>query len=218
MMTIRTLALCAAIATACSHQQEAIQLRYKFSPGQTDRYKVELTVLTTTPDQPPAGKPVPVRGGGASVVKVDTVEPDGSAQVTATMENFKIGGRAPADGQQTSKYTISVQGVATESGAPKTADRAQKSVDPRVLARLCTILPPGPVKPGDSWKNQMPDPLTGAGSVQVTARFFRMESIDGVETARVHQSMSIPMAVDMPVPGSKNVVKISGNVTIRFGT
>ncbi len=213
-MIIRTLALCAAIAAACAHKQEAIQLRYKFSPGQTDRYQIDLSVLTTTPDQPPTGKPIPLRGGGTSVVKIEKVEPDGSAQVIATMENFRVGGRPTIDGAQTSKYTLSAQGIATDPGPAKPVDKGQKSVDPRVLARLCTILPPGPAKPGDSWKNQVPDPLSGGGSVQVIGRFFRMETLDGVETARVHQSMSIPMVVEMAVAGSKNVVKVTGSVTI----
>jgi hypothetical protein len=171
-------------------------------------------LLTTTPDQPPAGKPIPITGGGTSVVKIDKVEPDGSAQISSTMESFRIGGRPTTDGAQTTKYTLSAQGIATEAGAPKPVDKTQKAVDPRVLARLCTILPSGPVKPGDSWKNQIPDPLTGGGPVQVTGRFFRLETLDGVETARVHQSMSIPMAVEMPVPGSKTLAKVTGNVVI----
>jgi hypothetical protein len=220
MTTLRILALCATFAAACAHKQEALPLRYKFTQGQTDRYKVDLTVLTTTSEPPPTGKPtqvqkpVLVRGGGTSVVKVEKVEADGSADLTSNMADFRIGGRPSADGAQISKYTLSALGVATVSGAPKPVDHTQKTVDPRILARLSTILPQAAVKPGDTWKNKVPDPLTGGGSVEVTARLFRMETLDGVETARIHQSMTIPMSVEMPDPQTKKVVKIVGMVTV----
>src|SRR5689334_4860949 len=117
MITVRALALCAALLGACSPKhQEGLQLRYKFTPGQTDRYNIDLTVLTTTPDQPPTGRPIPVKGGGTSSVKVDKVNPDGSADVTSAMEDFQIGGRKTVDAAQVSKYVLSPLGVATLAG------------------------------------------------------------------------------------------------------
>src|SRR5207237_6794376 len=87
-------------------------------------------------------------------------------------------------------------------------------VDAAAFARLTTLLPEKPVHPGDSWTTSAPNPLTGQGDVVATSRFFRVEPVGGIETARIHQSYSLPIRMALQQGKSAAPVTVEGTMAV----
>ncbi len=48
----------------------------------------------------------------------------------------------------------------------------------------------------------------------MNAHLFRIEPLDGVQTARIHQSMSMPFSMEVLPQGAKTAVRVTGTLTI----
>jgi hypothetical protein len=156
---------------------------------------------------------VPIHGGGTNVVKVAKVNADGTALIVESLENFQFRGKPATDAPQVSRYIVGPRGETTPVGDRRSLNTTTFG-DPTALAKLTTYLPEAPVKPGDSWTATAKNPVNGDGTVTAHGSFFKTERLDGVETVRIHQNYTIPLTMDLYLPGTKKIVKSSGKMKI----
>ncbi len=207
------LSLLAGIPIYAVLRADSYLLRYQFKEGNIDKYSIDLTLVASGAASEEGIPSVPIHGGGRNVVKVAKVNPDGSALIVETLENFQFRGKPSSDAPQMSRYKVSPRGDTTQVGESRGSSSLAFG-DPSALARLTTYLPEAPVKQGDSWTVTARNPIGGTGTVTATGKFFKMERVDGVDTVRIHQTYTIPLTMNMFAPGTKTVFRSTGKMKI----
>jgi hypothetical protein len=188
-----------------------VALALKFTPGQTVRYRVVLTMNGTVARETESF-PYQVNVEETVLWRVESVDAQGIATVDLSVEDGTV--------------TLNGQARPSSSGAPATL--LQAAPDGRILSvrdpgvvpgrgagagfpgldQLTPILPTGPVSPGSSWLRAFDQayPL-GAGTVHYTTanRFVRYEDVGQIRTAVVSGSQSVPVEVTMDANGLSGV-------------
>jgi hypothetical protein len=174
----------------------------KAHPGDTYRY--HMTMLTDlTMSSTDLGLNQPVRGNIDMVVqfKVVSVDKDGVATVEFSIKKGTIqtdGVKQPAPATTITMRLASDGRVLSINGTPLGGDTSFGSGLP-VMDQLTPVLPPHPVKPGDTWSNNYDVPFPFGGTIKFSTnnRFLRYEPIDGVRAAVIRSDGSSPLDSDL---------------------
>src|SRR5262249_17267428 len=140
---------------------------------------------------------------------------DGSAQISNEMHDFHEYGKPGGTGDSVLKYSQTTLGLTRNVSKPPSKMGGRKFVDPEAMWRVSTLLPSKPVSLGESWTNAVPNPFVGGGLVTVRGTMFREELVGATNTVRIHQTLALPISVDMSPPGSTKFVKIKGTLKIN---
>lgn len=185
---------------------EPVKLAYKFTAGEVDKYKLQMTMSMNSPLFT-QGKPMTV--STSSIVKQQTLEvlPDGSAKIQMTTSDIKVTGSAIpkekqsqlANASSTVKMTIAPDGkVSNVEGLEKAmaASGANMDMSPIINQLSSTLLfPKDPVEAGATWSQSIPIP--GAdGQVNINSTLLATnEPIWSENAARIKQSYNIHMGL-----------------------
>jgi hypothetical protein len=202
----------------------AQKLRYKFAAGQVDKYRIDVGVKVDSPEPIPELSKRTLRGTGRNTYRTLKVNPNGTAHLAVDVEPLTLRGSR----QDPSLVTQHVELVMTPLGESASAKLVRgKAVstqslllDPSALSRLGAVLPARPVSPGDRWTTTAPNPFQPAGKITVTNRYFLADRFKGKFTARIHQTMNIPIGLRLSQPGGSGIVRVHGalkvNTAIQF--
>jgi hypothetical protein len=178
-----------------------VALALKFTPGQTVRYRVVLTMNGTVARETESF-PYQVHVEETVLWRVESVDAQGIATVDLSVEDGTV--------------TMNGQSHPSSSAAPATV--LQVAPDGRILSvqdagvvpgrgagtgfpgldQLTPVLPVRPVSPGSSWSRAFDQAYPfGEGSLHYTTenRFVRYEDVGRVRTAVVSGSLSVPVEV-----------------------
>ena len=199
--------------------QDGLLLRYKFRAGQVDRYSVSVRVEVDAPPEIGELNARTVRASGGTTLRVVKVNADGSAVVRAEVEPLRVRGSRPDPTLSTQIVTLRMTPRGESPAGKLVRGRAVSPkdllVDPSALSRLAAVLPAAPVKPGDRWTFQAPNPFQPAGKITVNSRYFAADSVEGTPTARIHQTMSIPIALRLLPPKGGGTVRVHGALKVN---
>jgi hypothetical protein len=198
-------------------QAEAGPLALTFTPGETQRYRIDQTMDITLGGDLAVGVSGPLALETSQVVswEVRDVDSDGVAtiRVTAETPSGTVNGLPIPSMGSTPAVDISVSpsGRVVSVGGPalggSSLDLAGgpfgKLLEMPGTDRFTPLLPPdGDAQPGDSWESSYAEDVPfGHGSVGIdaTSRYDRDESVDGTDTAVIVTDSTLSMDVKLDV-------------------
>ena len=205
-MTIRPILTLAALAalmspTASGQAASPVELRYKFAPGETSRFRI---YQHTTGSRTITGSSTPSRIDVAltSIIRVrcSRIMPTGDAEITIETESstLRIAGHEasspPASEPRTmliaSNGRVLPPAEPTASAAPRSSKLDFGSVESIVLL---AILPDKPVSAGESWPAEIPLPIAPGSMLALS---FRLEEVKRAPNSRV---AVIKLALNTPI-------------------
>ena len=169
------------VFAACAAHAEPIKLAYKFTKGELDKYRMNMSMNMTMPNAPGAGNVPPISMNMEMVAQQRTLDvmPDGSARIRVTYAAPKVnmtGGpkskKPPIANQPFSVITtMTPEGrVLSIEGMEKMfAVSGLKNFDVSQFTNLMgqyAFLPSEPVEIGANWKQTVPMPFN-AGDMTV---------------------------------------------------
>ena len=193
-------------------------LRYRFSPGQVDRYSVDVRVKVDSEERISELTSRTIRGTGSNTLSVERVNPDGSARIRIKVEPLRMAGSQDTTlSPQVVAFPMNPRGEGPTAKLVrgKAVSSRDLFVDPSALSRLGAILPSQPVKPGDSWSSTAPNPFQPKGDVTITSRYFAPDRVQGVPTVRIHQTMTLPIGMRLIQPGGTDIVRAHGAMKVN---
>ncbi|MFA6665167.1 MAG: hypothetical protein WCT06_01215 [Armatimonadota bacterium] len=154
-----------------------VKLECKFKAGEVLRYKVEsdaeITVNIPGIVQLP---PIPVKMSASLVQKTNSILSDGSADISASAESFKLELNGsiqdiPQEQMPVLRLIVSKNGEIKEVKGLENAAPTIPGMQLSAISALCRFggFPSGEIAPGDSWKANFPFVL-GKGSIAVLCK------------------------------------------------
>lgn len=178
-ITIATLVLF--VVAACAAQAEPVKLAYKFTKGELDKYRVNMSMNMAMPNVPGGGNMQPINMAMEMVAQQRTlaVLPDGSAKIRVTYSTpkMKVTGGPKTKQPVVPKQTFSVVMTMAPDGRVLAMEGMEKMFAASGLANSdmsqftnlmgqYAFLPSEPVEIGTIWKQTVPMPF-GAGDMTV---------------------------------------------------
>jgi len=210
---LRLLVLLAIGAVACGAlpvQAQTLSLAYH--RGDTYRYSFHSTATQSITGGGLAIPPTDIDIVAAETVTVNSVDPNGSADLTLTLSNFTVSSGATGAILDTTKgmpditmnitiaadgHVVSLDGKQVATGNPFLASGAGGGFF------ITAVLPSGAVKPGDTWTKDYTEATPGGtGGISITthSKYLRDESLNGVRAAVLETTSNA--TIDLGTGGS----------------
>lgn len=192
----------------CAAQGEPIKLAYKFTKGELDKYRMDISINMTMPALPGMGNPPPINMKMQAVQYQRTLEvlPDGSAKVrfTQSVSDLKVAGGPKGKMPEIPKQSISMIFTMTPQGKVVSMEGTEKvqkmfesmgiqGFDPSLLTSQMgqyAFLPEEPVEVGSTWKQVIPLPMGwGEMTVESTLNSYG-EQVWSQTAARITQTFT----------------------------
>jgi len=234
-------------ALACACHGEPIKLAYKFTKGELDKYRTNLSMNMTMPAIPGMGNVPPIAIEMETVVQQRTLEvlPDGSAKVRTTysVPRLKITGGPKGKMPEISKQSFSISWTITPQGRVTSVEGAEKlqkmfesagiqNFDMSLLTHQMTqfvFLPEEPVDVGSTWSQVVPLPL-GWGDLRIESTLDSYgEQLWSQTTARITQKFngridlsqvvkSVTSSAPLSEKERRSISEVSGSMEVDGNT
>ncbi len=195
---------------------QAYKLRYKFHPGQADRYKLDLHVDISSPDE----KATPMwTASGSMLLKVVRVDPDGSAQIVTDTRKLTVTalGKSRPGNLEGASFTLTPLGQIKNprlSAEHRSADLIQNLVSSDALAVSAIQFQQKAIRPGEHWNAPISSPMIGASPGVADTRLMKVETIAGTRIALLQRSLDTPVGFSLHQPSSDDNVTLSGRIVV----
>lgn len=185
------------IALSLAHASP-VELKYKFTKGEVDKYRLTLNVNMSIPGMPADAAPADSNVSLVMLQKTLDVMPDGSAkvQLSYTDHNMSIPGVSKEQTgklpSQTATLTMSKEGkvLSVEGLEYPSCSSAGSGMDfGQVLSQVgfTGIFPTKPVEIGESWTQALPIPF-GGGNIKISSTLVsNNENIDKQNASKIKQ-------------------------------
>ena len=196
-------------ATAAPAATAPLILRYKFSPGQTLRYK--LTVDSTGTLRMATGTTMPLKQHMEMTMRqsvTDVRASDGAATLSLGLEAVSgtMNGQAlPPQATQAMQKDLGTMVLSPtgkvlsfQAQAPQ-GGLAMPGMDMKSMAQGRTVFPDGPVKVGDTWKSAITSEAVGM-TMHTVSRLKSLDTSGGGSVAAIGQGISGTFDMTPPVP------------------
>lgn len=217
----------AAVPSASS--ANAVALRFKFVPGETRRYKTNMTMTgTMLTGQSGAGIPMNTVMDMIMRQTVKSVRPtDGAATISTQIESMQMsmnGKPIAMPAAQAAKMNVPTTAVMLPSGkvleveSPALPAGGLPGMDFSSAMKTSVAFPDLPVKAGDHWNGTL---NLGGMKMLYAATLAGIETVSGKDMATINQTLSgnINMAVTKNMPAAMNMTgKITGGGSQVFDT
>lgn len=178
-----------------------IELKYKFTKGEVDKYRLTLDMNMSIPGMPADTAPMDSKVSLVMLQKTLDVLPDGSAkiQLSYTDHSMSIAGMSKEQTgklpSQTVTLTMSKEGkvLGMEGFEVPAGSSTGSGLDfGQMLSQVgfTGIFPAKPVEIGDSWAQALPVPL-GGGNIKINSTLLsNSENIDKQNASKIKQDYS----------------------------
>ena len=200
------------VFVADSDEAKAGPLALVFTPGETQRYRIEQTMNLTlggdlTGVSDVAGMPFAVETSQLLSWTVKDVDADGVATIRVTSDDVSatvngapvpsMGATPPVDVRISRTGRVLSIGGPALGGTDLDLSAFTKLFDTAGTGQMTPLLPPGgDAQPGDTWDTSFSQDIPfGDGSVDVTAtsRYDRDETVDGTDAAVIVSDADLAM-------------------------
>ncbi len=196
------------VAAACAAQAEPIKLAYKFTKGELDKYRINMTMNMSMPNIPGAGNMGPISMSMEMVAQQRTLEvlSDGSAKVRMTYSapRVKMTGGAKTNQAAFPKQTFSVNMTMARDGRVLWMEGMEKMLamsglqnfDMTQFTNLMgqyALLPSEPVEIGANWRQVMAMPFDAGEMVVDSVLESYGNQIWSLRTAGINQKFGAHM-------------------------
>jgi hypothetical protein len=170
-----------------------------FTHGDLSRYRILMSVDATL-SVPGVAKDVPLRGTMHQIiaVRVVSVGPNGTATLEVTTETASFtdenGRMFPVPAGEKTRIQIAKDGTYVSVSKLGMVSVESRGVTLPGMDRFTPFLPDHPVKPGDSWTNEVEVPVPvgdGALSFRSDSEFIREETVHGQRTALISGDLTV---------------------------
>jgi hypothetical protein len=175
-------------------------LALSLTQGQTYAYQVDMT-FNGHLDVGGQSAPIATQFGETFSWKVDSVNADGVATVTMTIESLTSvvnGATQPTQGPFTIQIQVAKDGRILTAGNLAVTGSASSGQAFPGTDQFLPLLPDHPVKPGDSWTKTFDQSFPfGKGKIHYTSSntYLRNENLGGVQAAVIAGTVKVPLDI-----------------------